>query len=88
MNMPECESESMQAQCSECMEPVESDATTCSNCGFSPANEGALARRLCSGIGYLLTATIVGAPVGIPMILLSYLVGKSKENQTPANPSV
>jgi RNA polymerase subunit RPABC4/transcription elongation factor Spt4 len=58
------------APCRECGREVAADATYCRHCGYTPRDWGLVAIGL-QILGFLLTASFVGAVVGIPMQLLS-----------------
>jgi len=64
------------APCERCGRSVSTDAITCPECGYSPLDSGLI-------IGVILTGTLVGAPLGLPMIAAAKYIEKSKRERGP-----
>jgi uncharacterized OB-fold protein len=58
------------ARCVRCDGAVRPDASYCRHCGYT-AREWSLVPVLLMGLGFILTASLVGAVVGIPLQLLA-----------------
>lgn len=69
------------APCEQCGCEVNIEAIRCPECGYSPVDEGKIGRKLFMIGGAILTATLVGAIAGIPMIVLSMYVGRKKKQK-------
>ena len=73
--------------CSECREPVKEDAKSCPHCGYSPGSEGKWGRGVAQIIGLILTLTVIGAIIGIPIQYLAYKSSKRARNATVGVPA-
>lgn len=71
------------APCQKCASPIPTEAVRCPECGYEPSSEGARARFWGMLIGALLTATVIGAVVGIPLFLLAWLGKRSAATRRP-----
>jgi len=71
------------APCERCGRSVSTDAITCPECGYSPLDSGAIGRKLFLIVGVILTGTLVGAPLGLPMIIAARYIEKSKRERGP-----
>jgi ABC-type phosphate/phosphonate transport system permease subunit len=60
---------------------VDIEAIRCSECGYSPVDNGKIGRKIFVILGIPLTGTIIGAVLGIPMILVAKYVEKSKQGK-------
>lgn len=58
------------ARCARCDGAVLPEATYCRHCGYT-ARQWSLVPILLMGLGFILTASLVGAVVGIPLQLLA-----------------
>ena len=67
--------------CEECFSEISIEAQRCPECGYSPVDDGKLGRKVFTFVGILLSATILGAVIGLPMILISWYVGKKKKQK-------
>lgn len=66
-------------RCKNCQTEIDDNANECAYCGYDPRANGQVARALFVFVGALLTMTIVGAVIGIPMIAVAvYGHNKSK----------
>lgn len=72
-------------RCNECKSEIPSDATTCPACGYSPASQGEIGRKLGFMVGCVLTMTLVLAPIGLPLMWILYRQDKMAQNRTPVN---
>jgi hypothetical protein len=69
--------------CKECREGIEPDASACPHCGFRPVGGRNIIGVVCIILGGLLTLTLVGAIVGLPMMLLGFWLNRTNR-ATPA----
>lgn len=67
------------APCLQCASEINSEALRCPECGHSPLDDGHTGRKVLSVFGWLLTATLIGAPVGLPLIGLSWWAKRQKK---------
>jgi hypothetical protein len=72
------------APCEQCRTEIDIDAATCPQCGFDPQANGRLMRKVFLVGGFFLTLSIIGAPLGIPMLLLWYVADRQVKKQQPA----
>lgn len=77
----------MSDTCLKCQNEIGEGAVVCPECGYEPRSEGKVLRQLFYVIGGILTATLVGAVIGIPMIGLAYYSGKQVEGRKPSTHS-
>lgn len=68
--------------CSECREPVKSDAKNCPHCGYSPGSSGKWGRGIAQIVGLLFTLTGIGAIIGLPIQYAAYKRSKRARNAT------
>jgi len=69
------------APCVECHRHIPTGAVRCPECGYSPIDKGSTGRTLFKIVGASLCATVVGAVLGVPMILLAQYIEKAKERR-------
>lgn len=69
------------ARCARCDGAVSADATYCRHCGHT-ARRWSLLPILLMGLGFILTASLVGAVLGIPMQLLALRLFRQDETIT------
>lgn len=68
-------------QCKRCASEVDESAYACQSCGYEPRNRGHLtAAKL---IGALLCMTIVGAVVGLPLMILAEWLKQKRKDDRP-----
>jgi heme/copper-type cytochrome/quinol oxidase subunit 2 len=73
--------------CSECREAVSDTASKCPHCGYTPA-KGHKRKMWLWGIpGVMLTFSVVGIPLGVPMLWIARRNRKKAEKATPAVPA-
>lgn len=72
------------APCRNCGQAVATDATYCRHCGYTPRDLGVVAIGLMI-LGFILTASLIGAVVGIPMQLLALRLFR-KDKTVTADP--
>jgi len=75
------------APCKECHSGIDATASRCPECGYSPQDRGKTARKVCVVAGFILSATVVAAPIGIPMVVVGLIAERKKDNQTAAQTS-
>jgi len=68
--------------CLKCRSEISTEAERCPECGYDPSAQDNRGRWLIP-IGALLTMTVVGAIIGIPMILLGWLGKRAAAGQKP-----
>lgn len=78
---------SCMSTCTECKTEVEPDAKTCPHCGYAPQEKHKTISKIYFFAGILLTLSIVGSPIGIPLMFLGYHFDKKRQNQTVAQSS-
>jgi hypothetical protein len=71
------------AACQKCASTISTEATRCPECGYEPSAQGARARWWLIFLGALLTMTVVGAVIGIPMIVLGWLGNRATAGRKP-----
>lgn len=71
------------AECLKCHSEISVKAEKCPECEYEPRSEGYYSRLFFLIGGLLLTGTIVGAVVGLPMIYIGYKGQKRSENMMP-----
>jgi len=74
-------------QCKKCVEEISTDATKCPQCGYEPKTEGYYGRLTMMLVGFALTATIIGALLGLPLLYLGYKSQKKHEDMKPTTES-
>ena len=57
----------MTIQCAQCKEEVNDGATKCPHCEYKPGDSMVLVGGVAIAIGILISLTLVGAIVGVPM---------------------
>ena len=72
------------APCEQCQCEINTDAKICPQCGFDPQANGRLMRKVFFIGGFFLTLSIIGSPIGIPMLLLYYIADKQVGKKRPA----
>lgn len=70
--------------CRRCRSEIAAAATRCPECGYEPAGEGSAGRTLLLVVGALLTVTVVGAIVGVPMMLYAFYARSKARARRPA----
>lgn len=80
-NLIDGDTKEKKAPCEQCGSDVKIEAIRCPKCGYSPVDDGKTGRKIFTIGGILLSGTIIGAVIGIPMILLSWYIGKKKKQQ-------
>lgn len=73
------------APCKKCTEEISTEAKRCPECGYEPSSHGRWWRQGGMLIGFILTITLVGAIVGIPLMILSWYGNKQADRWTPTN---
>ena len=63
--------------CEECRDEVDEQANTCPHCSHDPGSKMRSQARWRLGVGMLLCLTVVGAIIGIPLVI-SGLIGTSE----------
>lgn len=61
------------APCKECRADIEVNAQACPECGYNPGRRGKLSGIGLMIVGLLLSLTIIGAIVGIPLLIVGAL---------------
>jgi hypothetical protein len=69
--------------CQKCQTDINTDAEVCPSCGFDPQSDGRLMRKVFLVGGILLTASLIGAPIGIPMLLTYYIAVRNVREKRP-----
>lgn len=71
-----------EANCQECRRKISSEATSCPECGYSPRDF----LPICLGIGgATMSATIIGAIVGLPVIVYAVILYTRRGNAKPSD---
>lgn len=70
--------------CEECRAEISADASTCPHCGHDGRTSSGIVAVCAVLFGGVLTMTIIGAVVGVPMILWGMRGLKQQGEQTPA----
>jgi hypothetical protein len=73
--------------CGKCASEISTEATKCPNCGYEAKTEASTGRSIMMIIGLLLTGTIIGAVIGIPLLYLGYKSIQYHKELTPTNTS-
>jgi hypothetical protein len=76
--------ETQTAPCEKCKSKIRTDAELCPECGYDPQKNGRLMRKVFFIVGLLLTASVIGSPVGIPMLVIAIYANHRVGNQRPA----
>jgi len=72
-------------ECGKCTSEISAEATKCPECGYEPKSENSIGRSILMVIGFLLSATLIGAVIGIPLIYLGYKSHKYHQDLKPTN---
>jgi len=80
--MNRCIMQSDTGLCEKCDSEVSTNAERCPNCGYAPQAKGRTVRKLFFVFGMLLTLSVIGAPVGIPMLLLYWFADRQVSGKT------
>jgi len=73
--------------CSECRAQVAEAASRCENCGYNPAG-GYNRKKWLWGIpGVILTFSVIGIPLGVPMLWIARRNRKKAESATVGVPA-
>lgn len=73
------------APCEKCTTEISTDAEICPSCGYEPASSSRTVRKVFLVVGWFLTISIIGSPIGIPMLLLYYIADRRVEGERPAS---
>lgn len=71
--------------CQKCHTGIPADAIGCPQCGYEPSAQGKTLRSILYIVGGLLTISVIGAVIGIPMVLLAYLSEQKVKDRKPTN---
>jgi hypothetical protein len=71
------------AACQKCKSEISTEADRCPECGYEPAAKGGTTRWWMMFLGGLLTMTVIGAIIGIPMILVGYYATRKARGRKP-----
>lgn len=74
-------------RCQQCQNEIEPHATRCPHCGYNPAQEGRIRRGMLKVVGFVLCISVVGAPIGIPLLWFADLQNRKAEQRTPTQSS-
>jgi uncharacterized paraquat-inducible protein A len=74
----------MAASCAECRESLAEDADRCPNCGYHPHAELRNKAKWNAIIGTVLSITVIGLVIGVPMVLYAWYLLYKAHNATPA----
>ena len=74
-------------QCARCKERVGADVRNCPHCGYDASERGRKRARAVWWIGVLFCLTIVGAVVGIPIILIANFMSGKADARTVGEPA-
>jgi len=69
--------------CEQCREEIDEMAEVCPHCGHEGGQARTTLAALLIIVGLLLTATMIGSIVGIPMVYIGYRIGKKGNNISP-----
>ena len=69
--------------CSKCREPLPESSSRCGNCGYAPAKEYNRKKWLYGVVGFVLTVSVIGVPIGLPLLWFGYRNRKKAEKATP-----
>lgn len=71
------------APCQRCQREILATARSCPECNYKPAARGRTARRIVYLVGVVLTITVIGAVLGIPILLIAYYHGRKARRRKP-----
>lgn len=71
------------AACLKCRSEIDTEASRCPECGYEPSARKARGRKWMIGLGGILTATVIGSVIGIPMILIGWWAGRRAAKRKP-----
>ncbi len=69
--------------CGKCVSEISVEADRCPECGYEPRTDNKLGQTILLIIGVILTLTVVGAIIGLPLIYFSLKARKYAETQKP-----
>ena len=70
--------------CRRCQTAIPVDARRCPQCGYEPASEGSAGRTVLLVLGALLTLSVVGAVLGIPLMAYAFYARRKAQARRPA----
>lgn len=71
------------APCLKCRSEISVEAERCPECSYEPNAEGSRGRWWFKTIGALLTMTVIGAVIGIPMLMIAWLGDRGMKDRKP-----
>lgn len=71
--------------CGKCASDIPIEATKCPECGYEPSTDSVIGRSIMMVIGLILTGTIIGAVIGVPLLYFGYKSHKYHKTLKPTN---
>ena len=71
------------APCKKCQSEISAEAIACPECGYEPRNQGFYSRTVMAIVGIILSLTVIGAVVGVPLIIISVYAHWKNQSKRP-----
>ena len=74
-----------EAPCERCEEPIDPQSSHCPECGNYPFKSAKWSGVILMGVGLILSVTVVGAIIGVPMFIVGLMVRLGASSLSPTD---